>query len=188
MKKILLPLAATLLCFTGLANAHGPVRQDTEETIAINAPAEKVWSVIKDFGDIATWHSEVFTATTEGGNVKGGKRVLTLKDGNTVTEELKKYDEAGMSYSYKITDMSTVKTINYAGVDEKVPALPVANFSATITVAPQGDNSQVTWKAGYYRAYTNNNPPEEMNEATANAAVKAFVSTGLIDLKNIAEK
>jgi hypothetical protein len=188
MKKILLPLAATLLCFTGLANAHGPVRQDTEESITINAPAEKVWGVIKDFGDIATWHSEVFTATTEGGNVKGGKRVLTLKDGNTVTEELKKYDEAGMSYSYKITDMSTVKTINYAGVDEKVPALPVANFSATITVAPQGDNSQVTWKAGYYRAYTNNNPPEEMNEATANAAVKAFVSTGLIDLKNIAEK
>jgi mxaD protein len=34
----------------------------------------------------------------------------------------------------------------------------------------------------------NNNPPEEMNEATANAAVKAFVSTGLIDLKKLAEK
>ncbi|MDD1616506.1 MAG: hypothetical protein CG439_1634, partial [Methylococcaceae bacterium NSP1-2] len=85
-------------------------------------------------------------------------------------------------------DMSTVKTINYAGVDEKVPALPVANFSATITVAPKGDNSEVTWKAGYYRAYTNNNPPEEMNEATANAAVKAFVSTGLIDLKKLAEQ
>jgi mxaD protein len=188
MKKILLPLAATLLCFTGLANAHGPVRQDTDETITINAPAEKVWGLIKDFGDIATWHSEVFTSPAEGGNLKGGKRVLTLKDGNTVNEELKKYDEANLSYSYKITDMSTVKTINYAGVDEKVPAIPVANFSATITVAPKGDTSEVTWKAGYYRAYTNNNPPEEMNEATANAAVKNFVMTGLIDLKNLAEK
>lgn len=187
MKKFFLPLAALLL-FTGLANAHGPVRQDTEETVTINAPAEKVWGLIKEFGDIAAWHSEVFTSPAEGGNVKGGKRVLTLKDGNTVNEELKKYDEAGMSYSYKITEMSTVKTLNYAGVDEKVPALPVANFSATITVVAKGDTSEVTWKAGYYRAYTNNNPPEEMNEATANAAIKSFVTTGLFDLKNLAEK
>jgi mxaD protein len=34
----------------------------------------------------------------------------------------------------------------------------------------------------------NNNPPEEMNEATANAATKEFISTGLIDLKKLAEK
>lgn len=187
MKKIFLPLTALLL-FTGLANAHGPVRQDTDETITINAPAEKVWGLMKDFGDIAAWHSEVFTSPAEGGNVKGGKRVLTLKDGNTVTEELKNYNEDKLSYAYKITEMSTVKTINYAGVDEKVPAIPVANFSATITVEPKGDTSEVHWKAGYYRAYTNNNPPEEMNEATANAAVKNFVMTGLIDLKNLAEK
>ena len=187
MKKIFLPLTALLL-FTSVANAHGPVRQDTDETITINAPAEKVWGLMKDFGDIAAWHSEVFTSPAEGGNLKGGKRVLTLKDGNTVTEELKNYNEDKLSYSYKITDMSTVKTMNYAGVDEKVPALPVANYSATITVEPKGDNSEVHWKAGYYRAYTNNNPPEEMNEATANAAVKSFISTGLIDLKNLAEK
>lgn len=188
MKKILLPLVVALFCFTSLANAHGPVRQDTEETITINAPAEKVWGLMKDFGDIANWHSEVFTSPAQGGNLKGGTRVLTLKDGNTITEELKKYDEDKMSYSYKITDMSTVKTINYAGVDEKVPAIPVANFSATISLEAKGDTTVVTWKAGYYRAYTNNNPPEEMNEATANAAVKEFVTTGLIDLKNLAEK
>ncbi|MDP3010957.1 MAG: SRPBCC family protein [Methylococcales bacterium] len=188
MKKILLPFATALLLFTGLANAHGPVRQDTEESITINAPAEKVWGLIKEFGDIATWHSDVFTSPAEGGNLKGGKRVLTLKDGNTVNEELKNYNEDKMSYSYKITGMTTVKTINYAGNEEKVPAIPVDNFSATITVTPKGDNSEVTWKAGYYRAYMNNNPPEEMNEATANAAVKAFVSTGLIDLKKLAEK
>ena len=187
MKKFFLPLAVLFL-FTGLANAHGPVRQDTEETITINAPAAKVWDLMKNFGDIATWHSGVFTATTDGGNLKGGTRVLTLKDGGTVTEELKKYDEAKMSYAYKITSMSTAKTIQYAGNEEKVPVIPVDNYSATITVEPKGDSSVVTWKAGYYRAYMNNNPPEEMNEATANAAVKELVSTGLIDLKTLAEK
>jgi mxaD protein len=187
MKNFFLPLAALLL-FTSLANAHGPVRQDTDESITINAPAEKVWVVIKDFGDIATWHSGVFTSTSEGGNLKGGTRVLTLKDGNTVTEELKKYDEAKFAYAYKITSMSTVRTITYAGNEEKVPAIPVDNFSATISLEPKGDTTVVTWKAGYYRAYMNNNPPEELNETTANAAVKEFISTGLIDLKALAEK
>jgi mxaD protein len=187
MKKFFLPLAALLL-FTSVANAHGPVRQDTDESITINAPVAKVWDAIKNFGDIATWHSGVFTATTDGGNLKGGTRVLTLKDGNTVTEELKKYDEAKYSYAYKITSMSTVRTITYAGNEEKVPAIPVDNFSATITLEPKGDTTVVNWKAGYYRAYMNNNPPEELNESTANAAVKEFISTGLLDLKTLAEK
>jgi mxaD protein len=64
----------------------------------------------------------------------------------------------------------------------------VDNFSATISLEPKGDTTVVTWKAGYYRAYMNNNPPEELNETTANAAVKEFISTGLIDLKALAEK
>jgi mxaD protein len=43
-----------------------------------------------------------------GGNEKGATRVLTLTDGGTITEFLKKYDAAKMSYTYKITDMSIV--------------------------------------------------------------------------------
>jgi len=47
--------------------------------------------------------------------------VLTLKDGGTITEELKKYDDKAMSYAYKITEMSSGQTITHAGVEEKVP-------------------------------------------------------------------
>ena len=128
------------------------------------------------------------TLTSEGGNTKGAKRVLTLKDGGTINEELKKYDEAKMSYAYKITEMSTAKTITHAGVEEKVPVLPVDNYSASIEVEAKGDTSVVNWTAGYYRAYTNNNPPAEMNEEAANAAVNAVLKTGLINLKTLAEK
>jgi hypothetical protein len=46
----------------------------------------------------------------------------------------------------------------------------------------------VTWKAAYYRAYMNNNPPEEMNEAAANTAVTAVLKAGLDNLKALAEK
>ena len=93
-----------------------------------------------------------------------------------------------MSYAYKITEMSTAKTITHAGVDEKVPVLPVDNYSASIEVEAKGDTSVVNWTAGYYRAYTNNNPPAEMNEEAANAAVNAVLKTGLINLKALAEK
>jgi mxaD protein len=187
MKKITLVVPALLFFFTALANAHGPVRQKAEERITINAPAEKVWAIIKNYGDMS-WHPDIFKTTSEGGNKKGATRVLTLKDGGSITEELKKYDEAKMSYAYKITEMSTAKTITHAGVEEKVPALPVDNYSASIEVEAKGDTSVVSWTAGYYRAYTNNNPPAEMNEETANAAVTAILKTGLISLKTLAEK
>lgn len=179
--------ALLLFFFSTLAFAHGPVRQDTDESITINAPADKVWGIIKNYGDMS-WLPPVKSTDIKGGNEKGAVRVLTLQDGGTITEELKKYDDTKMSYSYKITDMSTAKTITHAGKEEKVPVVPVDNYSATITVEGHGATSSVRWKAGYYRAYTNNEPPEEMNEATANAAIKGIFTTGLNNLKALAEK
>lgn len=187
MKKKFLIITALLSLFTASVYAHGPVRQKAEEKITINAPAEKVWSIIKNFGDMS-WHPEIFNTTIQGGNDKGAIRVLTLKDGGTITEELKKYDENKMTYAYKINDMSSSKTITHAGAEEKVPALPVNDYAASIEVATKGGATEVAWKAGYYRAYMNNNPPEEMNEAAANTAVKAVMETGLINLKALAEK
>jgi mxaD protein len=187
MKKNYWFISLLLFIFASAVNAHGPVRQKAEEEITINAPAEKVWAIIKDYGDMS-WLPTVQSVTVDKGNEKGSIRVLTLKDGGTITEELKKYDEKKMSYAYKITEMSTAKTINHAGAEEKVPVLPVDNYAASIEVEPKGDGSVVSWKAGYYRAYMNNNPPAEMNEEAANTAVTAILKTGLFNLKSLAEK
>jgi mxaD protein len=187
MKKMYLGMSVLLFFFSALAHAHGPVRQKAEEEILIDAPAEKVWGIIKDYGDMS-WHPGIKSVTNQEGNKKGAIRVLTLNDGGTINEELKKYDEAKMSYSYKITEMSTAKTITHSGAEEKVPVLPVDNYAATIEVEPQGDKSKVSWKAAYYRAYMNNNPPAEMNEEAANTAVTAVLKQGLANLKTLAEK
>ncbi|MGZ8188421.1 MAG: SRPBCC family protein [Methylosarcina sp.] len=187
MKKMYLGMSVLLFFFSALTYAHGPVRQKTEEEIVIDAPAQKVWEIIKDYGNMS-WHPGVKSVTNPDGNKKGAIRVLTLNDGGTITEELKKYDEAKMSYSYKITEMSTAKTISHAGAEEKVPVLPVDNYAASIEVEPQGDKSKVSWKAAYYRAYMNNNPPAEMNEEAANTAVTAVLKQGLANLKSLAEK
>jgi hypothetical protein len=188
MKKVLFSIPAAFFLFSSFALAHGPVRQKAEEEVVINAPAEKVWGIIKDFGDMS-WHPGISSVTNQEGNKKGAIRVLTLASGGTISEELKKYDEAKMSYAYKITEMSTAKTITHAGAEEKVPVLPVHDYAASIGVEAEGaDKSKVFWKAAYYRAYMNNDPPAEMNEEVANKAVENVLKTGLANLKALAEK
>lgn len=187
MKKIALLSLSALFMFTTLANAHGPVRQKAEEEVTINAPADKVWGIIKNYDDMS-WLPGVKSTKADKGNDKGSIRVLTLDNGGTITEELKKYDAGKMTYAYKITDMSTAKTITHSGAEEKVPVLPVDNYAASIEVEAKGNSTLVAWKAGYYRAYMNNNPPAEMNEEAANTAVTAILKAGLENLKTLAEK
>lgn len=177
MKKTTLFVSAALMMFTGLVNAHGPVRAKMTATILIDAPAAKVWDVIKNYGDMS-WHPSIKSATG-GDNVKGSIRTLTLQSGGTIKEELKAYEEAKMAYKYKITDMSAIGTIKHAGQDEEIPVLPVGNYAAELSVADKGGKAEVEWVATYYRAYVNNNPPAELNEEAADKAVTNVLTTGL---------
>lgn len=187
MKKTTFAASIALFLFSAVAAAHGPVRQKLDEEIQINAAPEKVWSLIKDF-DNMSWHPGIASVKGEGGNKKGATRVLTLKDGGTINEEMKKYDEKAMEYAYKITDMSTVKTITHSGEQVPVPVLPVTNYAASIGVEAKDGGSLVSWKAAYYRGYMNNNPPEELNEDAANTAVASVLKAGLENLKKLAEQ
>ena len=49
MKKTSLFVSAFLILFTGIVQAHGPVRGKLTATISIDAPAAKVWDVIKQY-------------------------------------------------------------------------------------------------------------------------------------------
>lgn len=177
MKKTPIFVSATLLLFTGIVNAHGPVRGKMTATVTIDAPAAKVWDVIKNYNDMS-WHPSI--KSVEGGsNEKGAVRKLTLTSGGTITEELKAHDDAKMTYKYKITDMSSTGTIKHAGQDEEVPVLPVGNYAAELSVTDKGGKAEVEWVATYYRAYVNNNPPAELNEEAADKAVTEVLTTGL---------
>ena len=180
MKKISL-LAFFLFLFSAVASAHGPVRGKMTATVDIEAPADEVWEVIKNYDDMS-WHPGIKSTEGTGGNDKGATRVLTLAGGGTITEFLKKYDAKKMSYTYKITDMSIVKTIQHSGQDEDVPVLAVDNYQGKLTVKKKGEASVVTWVATYYRGYMNNNPPVELNEETADEQVTAVLKEGLTSL------
>lgn len=159
----------------GSAMAHGPTRQKLTESVEINAPAAKVWSVIGSFQDMS-WLPVVEKTEGTGGNEPDvAKRTLTLKGGGVLNEELTKYDAEQFTYSYRIPY-----------VDVKV--LPVNNYSSTITVIPEGDNkSKVEWRGAYYRGYPNNDPPPELNEEAATKAVSAVYRLGLDALKKRVE-
>lgn len=100
MKVMTLAAVAALAAVSFTAQAHGPTRQKVSETIEINAPADKVWAAVGNFQD-ASWIPVVEKTEGKGGNEAKATRVLTLKGGATVEEELGKYDAEKKSLDRK---------------------------------------------------------------------------------------
>ena len=173
MKQLFLA-AAALAFIVPAADAHGPTRKKTTETVEISAPPEKVWAVIGNFQDMS-WHPAIEKTEGKGGNGPEATRTLTLKGGGTIQEELAKFEPEQKSYSYRITT-----------VDVKV--LPVTNYSSTITVTPaEGGKSTVEWRGAFYRGYPNNDPPPELSDEAAMKAVSGVYRAGLDALKTKVE-
>lgn len=171
-------LAATLagLAAAGAlpAAAHGPTRQKVVETIAIDAPADAVWARIKAFESLKDWHPAVAESPADKGSSVGSVRTIKLKDGGQLVETLEAFNEGQRRYSYRLKDGG---------------ALPVTNYTSTITVTPDGDaKSTVEWRGAFYRGHPNNDPPPDRNDEAAVAAVTGVYKAGLQNLKQLAEK
>jgi carbon monoxide dehydrogenase subunit G len=175
MRVIVALTACSALLWSGLGAAHGPSRQKVEEKIDIGAPPAAVWDVIKDFGTMHTWCPKVASETSQGGNEKGATRELKLPNGRSIKEELKTYDAAKMSYSYKINEVDPAD-------------IPVANYSSTIEVKEgAAGGSTVEWSGAFYRSFMTNNPPPDQNEEAAIKAVTGLYTECLGKLKSVAE-
>lgn len=148
--------------------AHGPTRQKVTLTTEVSAAPSEVWALIGNFQDMS-WHPAVHSSTGDGGNAIDATRVLTLgaADGPTISEILYKHSDEKMSYSYRITDVL-------------VEVLPVTNYSSHLTVKPlDNGGSLIEWRGAFYRGYPNNDPPEELNDEAAIAAVTGVYQAGL---------
>lgn len=168
MRLIRLFAVMLLALLPTLALAHGPTRQKVTLGADLAATPEEVWAAIGNFQDMS-WHPAVFSSTGAGDNAIDATRVLTLgaEGGPTISEVLYKYDAAKMSYSYRITEVD-------------VAVLPVTNYSSTITVTPRdGGGAHVEWRGAFYRGFPNNDPPENLNDAAAIAAVSGVYQGGL---------
>lgn len=156
---MMLPMAAL---------AHGPTRQKVTVTAEVAADPAEVWARIGNFQDMS-WHPAVHATAGEGGNAIDATRVLTLggEGGPTISEVLYKFSDEKMSYSYRITEVL-------------VEVLPVTNYSSHLTVKPlDGGGSLIEWRGAFYRGYPNNDPPPELNDEAAIAAVTGVYQAGL---------
>ncbi|MEN9892823.1 MAG: hypothetical protein RLY78_3118 [Pseudomonadota bacterium] len=170
---------ATLLAAAGAgllagpAAAHGPTRQKVTEEITINAPAAQVWARIKDFDGLKTWHPAVADSPASAGNTVGSVRSIQLKGGGALEETLEAWDEARMRLSYRAKNGG---------------ALPVTNYTSTMTVKPDGETrSIVEWRGAFYRGFPNNDPPPDQNDEAAVAAITGVYKSGLAALKQQVE-
>lgn len=154
------------------AAAHGPTRQKVTETITIDASAATVWAKIRNFDALKDWHPAVAQSPADKGNEEGSVRQLELKGGGKLTETLEGWDDAKMRYSYRAKDGG---------------ALPVTNYTSTISVKADGAKAVVEWRGAFYRGYPNNDPPPDQNDEAAVAAVTGVYKAGLANLKKLVE-
>jgi hypothetical protein len=151
-------------------DAHGPTRQKVVETVRIAAPASVVWARIKSFDALKDWHPAVEASPADKGNSEGSVRQVSLKGGGTLVEALERYDDAAMRYSYRAKDGG---------------ALPVTNYTSTLSVSGDGAGTIVEWRGAFYRGYPNNDPPPDKNDEAAVKAVTAVYQSGLANLKKL---
>lgn len=183
MKKLFALSILFLISCTALG--HGPTRQQTEESIVIDAAPDKVWQLVGDFSALHKWHPAVKNSEMKQDDV----RLLILGEGVTVTEKLVKLDNDAMKFKYKIIDMSTTDTFEFAGRQVEKKTLPVNTYSSTLKVEPEGTGSKVTWKGKFYRAYLLNPPvPEGMSDTDAVNTMSSVYKGGLENLKAMMEK
>ncbi|MBT2332667.1 SRPBCC family protein [Variovorax paradoxus] len=165
-------LASLLLAASAPSQAHGPTRQKVSEKVTIEAPADAVWAKIKNFNALKDWHPAVAESPADKGNAEGSVRTLKLKGGGTLIETIESYDDAKMKYSYRAKDGG---------------ALPVTNYTSTLTVVADGGKSVVEWRGAFYRGYPNNDPPPDKNDEAAIKAVTGVYHDGLANLKKMME-
>src|SRR6185295_1346942 len=141
MKRLLLALALTTASTVFAADA--PTLTVTK-SIDINAPANVVWDLVKNFDGLNKWHPAVTKDVIVEGknNTVGAVRVLTLGDGGTIKEKLLAYDAKGQTFKYAILE----------GV------LPVSSYESTVKVEGTDDSATVTWSGTFKRKDTGPTP------------------------------
>jgi mxaD protein len=173
MNKLFAALLVALLGIPAVATAAIDETIRVKETIEINAPADKVWAAVGNFGDMS-WHPAIAKTEITGGKAEeaGATRTLTFTDGGGVKETLTSYDAASMTMKYDITEGT----------------LPLREYSATIQVQSAGGKTTVLWKSMFKRKDPANPAKEGQDDKTAKDTIVNIFKTGLENLKKNLEK
>lgn len=152
IRAITVATVASILAISASAGAQEPEKIKVVESIQLDAPVAKVWSVVGNFA-APEWHPVVKKATTSEGNTPGSQRHIDV-GGPVLVETLVRHNGEKHSLTYKILDN---------GSNQKI--LPVKGYVSTIQVKPSGNGSLVVWSSKF--APTPGTDPAEAKKAIA---------------------
>ena len=99
----------------------------------VNASADQVWELFRDFGGITRFSQGIDSCTVEGEGL-GAVRTITMGGGLKLQERLEAFDDGG-------------RTLSYAIIGDH--PLPFDNYLSTVKVVDQGDACTVEWSSTY---------------------------------------
>ncbi len=102
------------------------------ESTVLDAPADAVWEVIRDFNGHDVWHPIVANSAIERGwpsDRVGCVRRFHLSDGSELREQLLTLSDADMAFSYCLLDTP----------------VPLLNYVAHVRLAPVTDGNRTFW-------------------------------------------
>ena len=131
----------------------------------IQASADRVWNLVKDFGGILKWSAGAIEGVTVEGDGIGAVRTLSISGGMSLQEKLEAYDEASQSFSYSFVGEAP---------------LPLDAYYATLTVRDAGPGlARVEWSSTF--------EPRGVPEAQAVAMVEGIYKNGIGGIKQALE-
>src|SRR6185436_6475312 len=168
--------AVMLMALPGMVWAAKPGYIHVNESVEINAPPAKVWSLVKNWNGLHRWHPAFSNTEIKSGtnNKVGAVRTLTMADGGAkFDEELDGFSAKKRKYGYRIITDSP---------------LPVADYSSSIQVKSGKDKntSVLVWK-GKFKRKVADNPPAGQDDAGVRKAISGAYQAGLQNVKKMAE-
>jgi carbon monoxide dehydrogenase subunit G len=124
----------------------------------IEASAEQVWELFRDFGGIQRFSPQIEKVTVAGQGI-GAVRTLRLPGGAALEERLEAFDDAGRRLSYAIVG----------------GPIPVANYLATIEVHDDGKGCRIDWSSHF--------EPKGMSDEQARGMIEGVYRGGIAGVK-----
>lgn len=114
------------------------MRSKVIRSAVIDAPLERVWAVLRDFGGHGRWHPDLTFCQVENeldGDVVGCVRRLRVGDQDEMREQLLRHSDLDHSYAYAVLDSP----------------LPILDSVTSLTLKPVSDSGQtfLHWSAEF---------------------------------------
>jgi carbon monoxide dehydrogenase subunit G len=124
----------------------------------IDATAEQVWDLFRDFGGIQRFSAGIEKVEVTGSGI-GAVRTLSLPGGLTLQERLEAFDDAGRRLQYAIVG----------------GPIPVTNYLATIEVTDEGKGCRMDWSSQF--------EPKGISDDQGRAMIEGVYKGGIAGVK-----